>query len=130
MCAQYLWKYGSAEVSAFRASNLSLHTTSWPLRHHYRRHLKQSHLLATQGPQCGRCKRCFQTSEDFEEHCEQAIACEPRTGHDDLQDPEEGLSAKKYISLTKRSKDEKVNQWDAVWGVLFPTDVDVPRPRK
>ncbi|KAI7782171.1 hypothetical protein LA080_013847 [Diaporthe eres] len=93
-----------------------------------KRHLKQFHLLATQGPQCGRCKRCFQTNEDFEEHCEQAIACEPRTGHDDLQDPEEGLSAKKYASLTKRGKDEKVNQWDAVWGVLFPEDLDVPSP--
>lgn len=87
-------------------------------------------MLETQGPSCVRCERCFQTKEDYKEHLRQEIICKIRTSKGELQDPEDGLSEEKYESLTKRSKDEKVDTWEALWGRLFTADEAVPTPRK
>ncbi|KAL1856823.1 hypothetical protein Daus18300_010586 [Diaporthe australafricana] len=56
--------------------------------------------------------------------------CEVRTGKDDQEDPEEGLSAEKYECLAKRNKSEKVDTWDALWMLLFPGDATIPSPRE
>lgn len=78
-----------------------------------------------------RCRQCFQTKEDCEEHLRQESVCKLRTGQDDWQDPEDGLSEDKYNdSLAKRSNREKVDTWDALWRLLFPADDAIPRPSK
>ena len=96
----------------------------------FRRHIKLFHKPDGYGPRCVRCQRCFQSSEDYKDHLRQADVCEIRTGQDDLQDPEDGISAEMYDSLTKRSKGEKVDTWDALWKFLFPLDDAVPSPRE
>ncbi|KAG6355482.1 hypothetical protein INS49_003444 [Diaporthe citri] len=93
-----------------------------------KRHIKLFHMLDTQGPSCVRCERCFQT-KDYKEHLRQEIVCKIRTSKGELQDPEDGLSEERYDSLTKRSKDEKVDTWDALWGRLFAADEAAPVPR-
>ena len=96
----------------------------------YRRHIKLFHMLDTQGPRCVRCQRCFQTSADYREHLLQANFCAIRSSQGELQDPEDGLSAEMYESLTKRGKSEKIDTWDALWRFLFPLDESVPSPCK
>lgn len=96
----------------------------------YRRHIKLFHMSDSQGPRCVRCQRCFQTSADLREHLLQANFCEIRSIQGEVEDPEDDLSAERYESLTKRSKSEKIDTWDALWRFLFPSDESVPSPRK
>jgi hypothetical protein len=95
-----------------------------------RRHIKLFHTPDTQAHHCVRCHRCFQTSEELDEHLLEENVCEKRSGQDDEQRPENGLSAKKYKALTKRGKGDKVDTWDALCKFLFPDDQIVPNSRE
>ncbi|KAG8161105.1 hypothetical protein KVR01_009369 [Diaporthe batatas] len=97
-------------------------------RLNFRRHIKVFHQSDAQGDQCARCRRYFPTEDDITRHLRQTPVCEIRSGRDEFQDPEDGITRQKLCALMTRGKGQKVDTWDAVWKLLFPADHSVPGP--
>ncbi|KAL2259330.1 hypothetical protein VTK26DRAFT_7036 [Humicola hyalothermophila] len=112
-------------------SHQSCATQAFPDISQLKRHVKNFHRseAARGGSRCPRCKAWMATMEEYNEHltvpadqiCE-AVTVVPPT------DPEDGISAQVEDVLNARKLDNKIVDWERLWGLLFPQDNEIPTP--
>ncbi|KAL2128021.1 hypothetical protein VTI74DRAFT_9841 [Chaetomium olivicolor] len=92
------------------------------------RHVITHHRLKAPRHQCQRCKLDFDDKVALEKHlllprdqmCE--VAMPPP------HDSEDGITDDMLEVLAARYATEQTWSWEALWSLLFPTDVEVPQP--
>ncbi|KAK3390621.1 hypothetical protein B0H63DRAFT_492924 [Podospora didyma] len=95
-----------------------------------KKHIRAHHppVQRNAGPfLCPRCRQGFPSKDDFDCHLRQPVVC--RLADDQNgSDPEDGITQKIISSLEARSQRSKIDNWNSLWKLLFPTDVRVPGP--
>lgn len=77
-----------------------------------------------------RCAAFFRNEEELRDHHIQSTVCIP--SHDGLSDrfndPEDGVAGDAYQALSAREYPHRLTSWEAIWKVLFPSDLVMPAP--
>ncbi|KAK4159731.1 hypothetical protein QBC43DRAFT_123629 [Cladorrhinum sp. PSN259] len=107
-------------------------TQDFPDMPQLKRHIKTIHgKKAVAQLQCPRCKQTFESHEALHEHSTRPLEfmC---TAQDERQNsnPEDGITSQIEDLLNGRKANSKVDNWEALWHVLFPNDSSdvVPSP--
>ena len=80
--------------------------------------------------QCRRCKKGFPSEEALDRHSElpKDQMCEPEGRNKPTQDPEDGITDEMSKTLVDRKANGKIQTWEQICRLIFPTDPDVPQP--
>ncbi|KAK3318962.1 hypothetical protein B0H66DRAFT_253923 [Apodospora peruviana] len=76
---------------------------------------------------CPRCCQGFPLKDDLDRHLRQAVVC-PLADDQGGTNPEDGITQKIISSLEARSVKAKIDNWDSLWKLLFPSDREIPEP--
>ncbi|CCC10886.1 hypothetical protein SMACR_04117 [Sordaria macrospora] len=97
---------------------------------HLKRHIKDLHKQKTGSVyHCPRCKEEMQSREALDAHI--AVPndriCSPQEGSAS-GNPEDGITGRVEYWLNNRKANAKIDNWESLWRILFPSDDVVPEP--
>ncbi|KUI67814.1 hypothetical protein VM1G_02963 [Cytospora mali] len=90
-----------------------------------KRHLQRYHAL-NEPVRCPRCNMACESEEEKTEHLAADPRCPQLNDHDEIVDPEDGITRKALSTLTERKYEDKVSSWKGIWELIFPSDQNIP----
>ncbi|KUI53176.1 hypothetical protein VP1G_00766 [Cytospora mali] len=73
-----------------------------------------------------KCNMACENEEEKTEHLAADPRCPQLNDHDELVDPEDGITRKALSTLTERKYEDKVSSWKGIWELIFPSDQNIP----